>query len=69
MSVINDPEALYEMLGRAGEKRVVSPGEVIFERGDRADSMFVLVSGTVVSSAARRSSIRLAHPGSLASWR
>jgi CRP-like cAMP-binding protein len=26
---------------------VVSPGEVIFERGDRATSMFVVVSGTV----------------------
>ena len=47
MSVIDGPEALYEMLGRAGDKRVVSPGEVIFERGDRAASMFVLVSGTV----------------------
>ena len=47
MSVIHDPEALYDMLGRAGEKRLISPSEVIFERGDRANSMFVLVSGTV----------------------
>jgi len=47
MSLIADPEALYEMLGRAGETRVVSPGEVIFERGDHATSMFVVVSGTV----------------------
>jgi CRP-like cAMP-binding protein len=47
MSGIHDPEALYEMLGRAGQKRLFSPGEVIFERGDHADSMFVLVSGTV----------------------
>jgi len=47
MSVIDGDAALYEMLARAGEKRVFSPGEVIFERGDRAASMFVLSSGTV----------------------
>jgi CRP-like cAMP-binding protein len=47
MSVIDGQDALYEMLGRAGEKRTISPGTVIFERGDRATSMFVLVAGTV----------------------
>ena len=47
MSAIDSQEALYEMLGRAGQKRMIASGETIFERGDRAESMFVVVSGTV----------------------
>jgi CRP/FNR family transcriptional regulator, cyclic AMP receptor protein len=47
MSAIDSQDALYELLARAGDRRQVPAGTVIFEQGEHANSMFVLVSGTV----------------------
>jgi CRP/FNR family transcriptional regulator, cyclic AMP receptor protein len=47
MSAIDGQDGLYEMLARAGEKRELAAGSVIFEQGDEASSMYLLLSGTV----------------------
>jgi CRP-like cAMP-binding protein len=40
-------EELYSLLARAGEPLSLSAGEVIFEKGDRGDRMYVISDGTV----------------------
>jgi len=54
MSSIQSDEALYGLLGRAGETKQVRAGEVVFEKGTRGDSMFILTSGVVSLSDAER---------------
>ena len=45
-SVVGSDE-LYSLLARAGEPLSVSAGEMIFEKGDRGDKMYVVSDGTV----------------------
>lgn len=40
-------DQLYALLTQAGERRRVSAGEVIFEKGERGDSMYVISDGSV----------------------
>ena len=47
MSTTQSTDELYALLGRAGEVRRVPAGKLIFERGERASSMFILTAGTV----------------------
>lgn len=47
MSATDGQDALYEMLGRAGDRRTVPAGGVIFAEGDEAHTMYILVSGSV----------------------
>jgi CRP/FNR family transcriptional regulator, cyclic AMP receptor protein len=47
MSTTDGQDGLYEMLARAGAKRQVPAGDVIFEEGDEALTMYILVSGSV----------------------
>jgi len=47
MSTTQSTAELYELLGRAGDTKRLSPGTVIFERGDHAASMYILTGGTV----------------------
>lgn len=47
MSLTDEESGLYELLARAGAKRQVPAGAVIFEQGDDAHTMFVLASGSV----------------------
>jgi CRP/FNR family transcriptional regulator, cyclic AMP receptor protein len=47
MSTIQSEQALYELLGRAGETKRVAAGGVVFEKGTRGDTMFVLSAGVV----------------------
>jgi CRP/FNR family transcriptional regulator, cyclic AMP receptor protein len=48
MSSVESHEALYTLLERAGKARPFSAGEVVFEKGDRGDAMFVVSRGRVV---------------------
>lgn len=48
MSSVESHEALYALLGRAGKPRPFSAGEIVFEKGDRGDAMFIVVRGRVV---------------------
>src|ERR1700685_1649923 len=54
MSSIQSEEALYELLGRAGETKQVGAGEVVFEKGTRGDTMFILTRGRVELSDGER---------------
>jgi CRP-like cAMP-binding protein len=47
MSTIQSADELYVLLARAGQGRRLAAGSVIFERGDDATSMYVLIAGTV----------------------
>jgi CRP-like cAMP-binding protein len=47
MSEIQSDKALYELLSRAGEARRLGAGDVVFDKGTRGDSMFILSSGTI----------------------
>jgi CRP-like cAMP-binding protein len=47
MSSVESHEALYALLGRAGLPRTHSAGEVVFEKGDHGDAMFVVMRGRV----------------------
>jgi CRP-like cAMP-binding protein len=47
MSAIQTEDELYAMLARAGQRRQIPAGTTIFNAGDEAASMFILVSGTV----------------------
>ena len=47
MSTMQSPDELYSLLARAGEARQLSDGAVIFERGERGTSMYIVKSGTV----------------------
>jgi CRP-like cAMP-binding protein len=47
MSSIQSDEALYGLLARAGEAKRVAAGEIIFEKGTRGDTVFVVSSGVV----------------------
>ncbi len=40
-------DQLYALLAQAGERRSVSAGEVIFEKGERGDNMYVVSDGSV----------------------
>jgi CRP-like cAMP-binding protein len=48
MSSVESHEALYALLGRAGASRPLAAGEVVFEKGDHGDAMFVVVRGRVL---------------------
>ena len=63
MSGVQSDEALYGLLVRAGQAREVPAGEVLFERGQAGDSMFVLSSGSVSLSNGERMLERLEAPG------
>jgi CRP-like cAMP-binding protein len=47
MSSIQSDEALYALLARAGETKRVNTGEVVFEKGVRGDTMFIVTSGAI----------------------
>ena len=47
MSSIQSDEALYGLLARAGESKRMPAGEVVFEKGERGDAMFIVSSGAV----------------------
>lgn len=47
MSTIRNPDELYGLLARVGEPRRFSPGETIFEKGERGDRMYVVREGSV----------------------
>jgi CRP-like cAMP-binding protein len=47
MSAIESPDELYSLLARAGEARQLPDGAVIFERGERGTSMYIVSLGTV----------------------
>jgi CRP-like cAMP-binding protein len=63
MSSIESDEALYGLLARAGETKQVSAGEVVFEKGTRGDSMFILASGVVGLSDGDRVLDTVSAPG------
>lgn len=48
MSSVESHEALYALLGRAGKPLPFSAGELVFEKGDHGDAMFIVVRGRVV---------------------
>ena len=48
MSTVESHKELYTLLGRAGKTAPFSAGEVVFEKGDHGDAMFIVVSGRVV---------------------
>jgi CRP-like cAMP-binding protein len=48
MSNVESHEALYALLGRAGKPLPFSAGELVFEKGDHGDAMFIVVRGRVV---------------------
>jgi CRP/FNR family transcriptional regulator, cyclic AMP receptor protein len=47
MSTIRNPEELYGLLMRVSEPRRFSAGEVIFEKGEPGDRMYVVREGSV----------------------
>jgi CRP-like cAMP-binding protein len=47
MSEIQSDEALYALLSRAGESRRLAAGDIVFEKGSRGESIYILSSGTV----------------------
>ena len=63
MSSIQSDEALYELLARAGGTTRRAAGEVVFEKGTRGDSMFVLTSGTIALSDGERILDTVRPPG------
>ena len=63
MSSIQSDEALYELLGRAGETKPVGAGEVVFEKGTRGDTMFVITRGAVGLSDGERVLDTVEAPG------
>jgi CRP/FNR family transcriptional regulator, cyclic AMP receptor protein len=42
-----DPDEYYELLARGGTPSSFAAGEVIFEKGDAADCMYVLGEGSI----------------------
>ena len=63
MSAVNTPDELYGLLARAGERHNYSDGEVIFEQGDRGDSMYVVHTGAVALKAGARVIETVSAPG------
>jgi CRP-like cAMP-binding protein len=63
MSAVSTPDELYGLLARAGERRSYSDGEVIFEQGDRGDSMYIVKGGAVALKAGDRVIETVAAPG------
>jgi CRP/FNR family transcriptional regulator, cyclic AMP receptor protein len=47
VSSVQSTEELYELLSRAGAHRSVAAGNVVFEKGDRGETMFIVRSGSV----------------------
>jgi CRP/FNR family transcriptional regulator, cyclic AMP receptor protein len=47
MSDVESHEALYGLLGRAGEPKSFAAGDVVFNQGDHGDVMYVVVAGSV----------------------
>jgi CRP-like cAMP-binding protein len=47
MADVESHEALYGLLGRAGEPQSYAEGEVIFNQGDPGEVMYVVVAGSV----------------------
>ena len=44
---VESHEALYELLGRAGEAKPFAAGEIVFEKGDPGEVMYVVIGGAV----------------------
>jgi CRP/FNR family transcriptional regulator, cyclic AMP receptor protein len=63
MSTIQSEEALYGLLGRAGEVREFSAGEVVFEKGATGDVMYIVKSGSVALTDGDRTLDRVEAPG------
>jgi CRP-like cAMP-binding protein len=63
MSSIQSDEALYELLARAGETIAFAAGEVVFEKGTRGDSMFIVSRGSVALTDGERTLDTVAAPG------
>ena len=63
MSSIQSDEALYELLARAGDKIAFAAGEVVFEKGTRGDSVFILASGSIALTDGERTLDTVAAPG------
>jgi CRP/FNR family transcriptional regulator, cyclic AMP receptor protein len=47
MSDVESHEALYGLLGRAGEPQSFAAGDVVFNQGDHGDVMYVVIAGSV----------------------
>jgi CRP/FNR family cyclic AMP-dependent transcriptional regulator len=63
MSSVESHEALYTLLERAGKPRPFSAGEIVFEKGDRGDAMFVVAHGRVVLKDGERTYDTVEAPG------
>jgi CRP/FNR family transcriptional regulator, cyclic AMP receptor protein len=63
MSSVESHEELYKLLGRAGKSRPFSAGEIVFEKGDRGDAMFIVVRGRVVLKDGDRTYDTVEAPG------
>lgn len=63
MSNVESHEELYTLLGRAGKSRPFSAGEIVFEKGDHGDAMFIVVRGTVVLKDGDRTYDTVRAPG------
>jgi CRP-like cAMP-binding protein len=63
MSSIQSDEALYGLLARAGETKRIVAGELIFEKGARGDTMFIVTSGAVALRDGERTLDTVRAPG------
>jgi len=60
---VESHDELYPLLARAGKPRPFSAGEIVFEKGDHGDVMFIVVSGTVVLKDGDRTYDTVKAPG------
>jgi len=65
MSSIQSDEALYGLLARAGARRQLDAGTVVFEKGSRGDAMYIVSSGAVELSDGDRVLDTVSAPGLL----
>jgi CRP-like cAMP-binding protein len=63
MTAIESVDELYTLLARAGESRRLAAGSVIFERGDRGTSMYILTAGTIALKLGEEVMDTLGAPG------
>lgn len=65
-------DSMLEAIASAAQRVSFQPGEVVYERGDRADTIYVLVSGQLQHvlgpSANATSLLRELHPGEVFGW-
>jgi CRP/FNR family cyclic AMP-dependent transcriptional regulator len=62
-SMVQSPEQLYGLLGRCGETRSFSAGDVIFEQGEPGDNMYVVHEGSVALKDGNRVVDTVGAPG------